>query len=318
MIVAEDQQTRKLIEQAKRYARFDVPILLHGESGTGKEVLAKFIHAQSRLAGEPLVRINCAALTETPVLCDLFTQDSESLASLNSAAEQKPHDNPLCGTIFFDEIGEVPETVQAHLCCLISNHEFGSREVPNSNAVGVRIISSTSRDLGEAADSGTFRVDLLHRINAAQMKLPPLRDRAEDIEVLTQQFIVEFNQKNNVQIQGLTKEAKRVLRAYNWPGNIRQLRNVIHCACIDAKNPIVSHDDLPISGSASFNPNREEKGDLPIAWRDKNLEEIERDVILENIQRLGSHRNAAEHLGISVRTLTNKMRKYRQDDRRAA
>lgn len=317
MIVASSTSMRRLVEQAKLYARYNVPLLLCGESGTGKELFAELIHAESNRADQPFVRVNCAALSESLAASELFGHAKGAFTDAHSDREGR-FAAGNGGTILLDEIGEIPLVVQSKLLRVIESKEFervGSSETIQHDA---RIIAATNRDLNLAVSEGSFRLDLLHRINILQLRLPPLRERREDIEFIAGHFIQQFNHEHQASIMGLTREALELLCQHDWPGNIRQLRNVVIRACIHTSSPLIDSGSIHSAWPESETIALSNESDFPDSWRNKNLEEIERQVILENIRLHGSHRNAAEHLGISPRTLTNKMRKYRQDGRRAA
>jgi DNA-binding NtrC family response regulator len=220
------------------------------------------------------------------------------------------------GSLLLDEISEIPVSTQAKLLRVLESNEFervGSSESMRHN---VRIIAASNRDLSEQISGGRFRLDLYHRINVVQIRIPPLRQRIEDIPILAMHFVERFKHENPVDIRGFTGDAMQAMAEYDWPGNIRELRNVIHRACILSECGLIEAESLELPSSADSQGNRQ--AELPEHWLQTELAEIERQIIMAAISKYGNRRIVAERLGVSPRTLSNKIRRYREIDRERA
>ena len=284
-----------------RVAKTDSPVLITGESGTGKELVARALHRLSERAG-PLADVNCAALVEPHADRELFGHER---GAIEGAPARRAGLLELAtgGTLFLDEVSELEQRIQGKLLRALEQGSFlrvgGTQKVQ----VDVRLIASTNRDLGRLVASGGFRNDLLHRINAITIALPPLRERPEDISLLAEKFLAQLGGQTP---PALTQEALSALRAYSWPGNVRELRNVIERAVLLATGPQIRPEDLPVNSTAHANGNG--NGAAPSAV---TLAELER----RHIETVLSHTNwhqgrAATALGISSKTLYRKIREY--------
>ena len=323
MIVTRNAQMLSLIEQAEMFARYNVPVLLQGETGTGKELFAELIHRSSPRAEGPMVRANCAAFAESLVASELFGHERGAFTDAQSDRKGR-FEQCDGGTILLDEIGEVPLSVQTMLLRIIENGEFervGSSETIKHD---VRIVAATNRSLSQMVHAGDFRLDLMHRLSVVQLTIPPLRQRADDILYLADRFLRQFNAENETELEDFDEGASSRLLEHHWPGNVRELKNVVQRACILSTSATIPgscitfiDEGLPLR---LVHGDEEQRSGMPDAWLDKDLEEIERQVITATIKRYGNQRIAAEHLGVSTRTLTNKMRKYREweEDQKAA
>jgi len=234
----------ELIRTAVAAARSRAPILLTGESGTGKEVLARFIHRRSPSGQGPFVPVNCGAIPENLLESELF---GYRRGAFSEARQDKPGQIVLAegGTLFLDEIAEMSPFLQVKLLRFLQDHKVLPLGGVRAVKVNVRILAATNRDPETARAEGTFRQDLFYRLNVFRLNLPPLRDRIEDIPDLTDWFITLSNRENNAQVKGLTKEAAGLLLRYSWPGNIRELENVIHRGVILADRGLIGPDHLP-------------------------------------------------------------------------
>lgn len=305
-MVGRSESMRALWEMVRTIAPTDATVLITGESGTGKELVAKAVHAASRRARGPFVAVNCAALTESLLASELFGHEKGAFTGAD-----KKHEGHFLkadgGTIFLDEIGEMPLSMQVKLLRVIQEREVlsvgGNKAVP----VDVRIIAATNRDLAKEVAAGTFRQDLYYRLNVVTLALPPLRERADDIPLLAQHFMACFADKNNKKIKGFTPGAMDRLVRYAWPGNVRELENVIERASILLLGEHISERELPERFAAS-------QGDAltdALTTDCPTLEDVERAVILKTLKRFGGNKTeAAKALGITRKTLHAKLSKY--------
>jgi len=291
-------QVRALIA---RVAPTNSTVLIRGETGTGKELVARSLHEQSRRADEPFVAINCGALPETLIESELFghrkgafTGADDHRAGLFEIADG--------GTIFLDEIGELPRGLQAKLLRVLESGEIRRVGENESFRVDVRVICATHRNLQEMVESGEFREDLMFRINTFEISLPPLRARLEDIPELAEHLYRRFRPQANPDEKHFSPEALAVLQSHSWPGNVRELANVIEHATILCDQPPVRPEHLP--SNFGLHPVRRKLRALgPVT-----LEELELQAIYEALERhQGNKPAAAEELGISLKTLYNRL-----------
>jgi DNA-binding NtrC family response regulator len=251
--------------------------------------------------------VNCAAFHDGLAESELFGHEQGAFTGAS-----RRHDGFLHaagdGTLFLDEIGELPLPTQAKLLRVLEGNEYlrvGSTEVQRMNA---RIIAATNRDLPKEVAEGRFREDLFHRLDVLSLHLTPLRERPVDIPVLTQHFIAQFGHENERTIKQVSSNVLRQLVAFHWPGNVRQLRNVIHRACVESESETIESIDL---GSSRFERTSNGASGLPAEFQTLPLEEIERAVILSRIQRFqGNKTEAAAELGVTPRTLRNKIARW--------
>ncbi|MFK7737102.1 MAG: sigma-54 interaction domain-containing protein [Pirellulaceae bacterium] len=314
MIITQSKTIQDLIRLAKRVARSNAPVLLTGESGTGKELFSRLIHDSSSRGENKYVTLNCASLPKNLVESELFGHERGSFTDAVSKRvgrfEAAEH-----GTLLLDEISEIPVSLQAKLLRVL---ESGTYERVGSSETllhDVRIIAASNRDLRSEVKDGAFRLDLYHRINIIELKIPPLRDRREDIPLLAMHFVDKFRSETEQKIRGLDNEAMQVLADYHWPGNIRELRNVIHRACILADSEMLTSDAMRLEAdelSREDVSDNDVLGSVPEEWLTMELADIEREVILASIDKFGNQRVVAQKLGVSPRTLTNKIRQYRE------
>ncbi|MBS6829035.1 MAG: sigma-54-dependent Fis family transcriptional regulator [Desulfovibrio sp.] len=305
-MVGRSESMRALWEMVRTIAPTDATVLITGESGTGKELVAKAVHAAGRRARGPFVAVNCAALTESLLASELFGHEKGAFTGAD-----KKHEGHFLkadgGTIFLDEIGEMPLSMQVKLLRVIQEREVlsvgGNKAVP----VDVRIIAATNRDLAREVAAGTFRQDLYYRLNVVTLALPPLRERADDIPLLAQYFMARFADKNNKKIKGFTPGAMDRLVRYAWPGNVRELENVIERASILLLGEHISERELP----ERFAPARGDALTDALTTDCPTLEDVERAVILKTLKRFGGNKTeAAKALGITRKTLHAKLSKY--------
>ncbi|MEW4526361.1 sigma-54 dependent transcriptional regulator [Maioricimonas sp. JC845] len=297
-----------LLERVRRFARASASVLITGESGTGKELLARRLHEAGPRVGEPYVRVNCAALPRNLIESELFGHESGAFTGASNRRIGR-FEAAAGGTIFLDEIGELPLAMQVKLLRVLEENEFqrvGSNQDLHLHA---RVVAATNRTLEERVRKKRFRQDLYHRLNILALHIPPLRERREDIPVLVSYFIQRFRNEAEVAIRGVSSSVMRQLSDYHWPGNVRQLRNVIHRACILATGEIIDEVDLP----SEDEPQTGTPQKLPAVFEQLPLREIERIVILSRLRRFdGNKTEAAAALGVTPRTLRNKVTEYRK------
>jgi len=290
----------------ERLAPSDTTVLLQGETGTGKGVLAHLIHRLSERHEKPFVEINCAGLSRDLLESELFGHEK---GAFTSAVASKPGLFELAheGTIFFDEITEMEPAIQARVLTVLEQKRFRRVGGVQEKEVDVRIVVATNRNLQAEIKRGRFREDLYYRLSVMPLTLPPLRERREDILPFVEHFVAHFNQKLNRRVQGVTPKAEAWLTSYSWPGNIRELRNVIERAIILCAGDRIHASDLPLSGPETSVAASAEDGEQFLS-----LDELERLHIQRVFAATGRNLSrTAEILGVTRTTLYNKLRKYR-------
>ncbi len=313
--VHRDPAMLALMERASQVARSDASILITGESGTGKEVLARHLHTVSRRGQGPFVALNCAALPEALLESELFGHEkgafSGAIASRRGKFEQADR-----GTLLLDEIGEMDPRLQAKLLRAIQEREVDRLGGTQPVKVDARILAATNRDLAGEVARGRFREDLYFRLNVIALHIPPLRDRAADILPLAAHFAARYARANGLAERALTPAAEALLLGHAWPGNVRELENAIHRAVLLAQGAEIGIAAIELAAPrvlpalAATAPPPRTRGVTSLVGR--RVEEVERDLILETLSHcLGNRTRAAEMLGISIRTLRNKLHEYR-------
>lgn len=289
----------------ERLAPSDTTVLLQGETGTGKGMVARLIHRLSERTAKPFVTINCAGLSRELLESELFGHEK---GAFTGAVASKPGLFELAheGTIFFDEIAEMDASIQAKVLHVLEQKKFRRVGGVQEKEVDVRLVAATNRNLQGEIKRGRFREDLFYRLSIMPVTLPPLRDRREDILPLAQHFILHFAQKLTRKVNGLTPKAEVLLESYNWPGNIRELRNVIERAVILSASDLIHASDLPLGGADNWNAISKEDGDQLLSLDE--LEEVHIRRVLNATSQ--NHSRAAEILGVTRTTLYNKMRKF--------
>jgi two-component system NtrC family response regulator len=305
-IIYKSPRMTELINMASRVAASRASVLIQGESGTGKELLARLIHQLSPRAGKQIVVVNCGALHENLLESELFGHEKGSFTGATSRRIGR-FEEADGGTLFLDEIGEFSPTVQVKLLRFLQEREF-QRLGSNVNIrVDVRVISATNRDLEVQVAEGTFRADLFYRLKVITMALPPLRERKEDLPILIDHYVEEFAKENGKNIRGLTSEARDLLLKYDYPGNVRELINILERAVVIARDDYITSDDLPFK-SVSFtgSANKKLSGSLH-----ESVEELEKQLLAEAMEKaLDNQTKAAEILSMSERMLRYKLKKY--------
>jgi DNA-binding NtrC family response regulator len=293
-----------------RVSASQTTILIRGESGTGKELIAQAIHYTSPRSGRPLVKVSCAAIPETLLESELFGHEKGAFTGATQRRVGR-FEEADGGSIFLDEIGDLSPSTQVKLLRILQDKEFQRLGSNLGLKTDVRVITATHRNLEEAIQKGLFREDLYYRLNVISITLPPLRERREDIPLLIDYFLKKYSKENQKSITDISKEARTLLLRYPYPGNVRELENLIERAVVLCRGEVITTQDLPFhlkeerSEKLLESPKKEKS--LP-----ESLEEIERDSILKALhQHQGVQTKAAESLGISERVLRYKMKKYR-------
>lgn len=295
-------QVYELIEQV---AGSDITVLIVGESGTGKELVARAMHQKSPRAEGPFVTLNCGALPDSLFESELFGYERGAFTGAGSTKAGR-FELADGGTLFLDEVGELSPKAQVDFLRVLETKEFRRLGGTRVIKVNTRVLAATNRNLEEAVKSGAFREDLYYRLNVIPIQLPPLRNRSEDIPLLVESFLTEFAQAHHKDPVEVSPAAFRSLKLYSWPGNIRELRNVIERLVVTVREKVIQPAHLPLEVQAS----REEARTMVVALGTA-LEEIEREVIQRTLAEVTNHREkAAALLGISARTLQYKIKEY--------
>ena len=294
------QQLRSLIEKV---ARTDANILVTGENGTGKEMLAREIHMLSNRKKETLVPVDMGAITETLFESELFGYEK---GAFTDARKNKPGRVEVAsgGTLFLNEIGNLSLPLQAKLLSVIEQRKSSRLGSTTSYPVDVRLICATNTDLYTAIDNGQFRQDLLYRINTIEIRIPPLRERGNDLFLLADFFLQRYRKKYKKELRGISREARKMLQLYRWPGNVRELEHAIERAVILSTGTMLTPDDFMLRSPRSSNT---------VSEKDKyNLERMEKDAINEVMRMCGGNITlAAEMLGITRTSLYRRIEKFR-------
>ena len=310
-VVGNSAQMHDIVMRLQRIAPTDATVLIQGDTGTGKELVAKAIHQNSPRKKRPFVPLNCAALSEHILESELFGHVRGAFTDASSDRQGK-FEYADGGTLFLDEVGDMPIPTQIKLLRVLESGEItrvGSNEPVKVN---VRILSATNRDLEKAIADGTFREDLYHRLKVVTIRLPRLIERREDIPLLIDYFVKEHSRRHNKTIRGLSMRARQALMRFDWPGNVRQLRNVIESMVVVDYDEVLDVDDLPVEiapegGEAEVVVERDGLEQLI----GKPLEQIEKLFIGETLKATGGNREeAANMLGIGERTLYRKIKEY--------
>jgi DNA-binding NtrC family response regulator len=307
-LIGNSPEMRKIYSVIEQAAPTGASVLITGESGTGKELVAQTIHHLSPRASFPFVAINCAAIPETLLESEIFGHEK---GAFTGAADRRQGCFELAdrGTLFLDEIGEMTPATQVKLLRVLQERKFRRLGGRMEQSVDVRVIAATNVDPQDAVKQGKLREDLFYRLNVFSFRLPTLRERKEDLALLTQAFINEFNQRNQKTIVGVDQQTMRMIEHYAWPGNVRELRNVIERATILSSGPFIEAKHLPPTLAEEPPPQHQPQVALAPGI---TVEEAERRLILMTLEHTRDNKTrAAEILGISLKTLHNKLNKLR-------
>jgi two-component system, NtrC family, response regulator HydG len=297
---------RDVFELIESVASRDVSVMITGESGTGKELVARSIHNLSGREGKPFIAINAAAIPETLIESEIFGHER---GSFTGAVGMRPgcFEQANGGTLFLDEIAEMPMPLQPKLLRVLSDGKVRRLGGTHEFSFDVRVVAATNRDPLLAIEEGRLREDLYYRLNVVPIALPSLRDRQDDIPLLAQHFVSEFNRKHSMAIEGITDDAAALLKSYTWPGNVRELRNVIERAVVLAKGDWIAESNLPPYIRAAA-PSAKK---LVFAVGATTVAEAERELIVRTLENAGNNKaEAARQLGVDVKTIYNKLKAY--------
>lgn len=299
-IITENPELKKILSLADELAGSDITVLITGESGTGKELLARYIYKKSKRSKGPFVAVNCAAIPENLLESELFGYEK---GAFTGATERKKGKFELAnqGVLLLDEIGEMPLQLQAKLLRVLQEKVIerigGTRPI----AVDVRVMATTNRDLQKEIREGRFREDLYYRLSVFPIKLPPLRERPEDIPLLSRVFLERFSAEAGKKIKGFSEDAMNILKTRQWKGNVRELENVIQRAVFLCRSELIETDDLMFETEE-------------ISLRPGRIKDMEKELILKTLEETKGNKSlAAKLLGVSVRTIRNKLAQYRQE-----
>jgi two-component system response regulator FlrC len=315
-----DPAMERVVKMADQIAGSDASILITGESGTGKEVIAKYVHAKSKRANKPFISVNCAAIPEALLESELFGHEKGAFTGAIARRIGK-FEEASGGTLLLDEISEMDVRLQAKLLRAIQERLIdrvgGGKPVP----VDIRILATSNRNLSEAVREGSFREDLLFRLNVVNLKLPALRDRPGDIAALSEHFVAKYAKANGLPPRELSPEARSALLKAPWPGNVRELENTLHRAVLLSSGDIIGPDAIVLpdgmglaeaAATSSLSAQLAQTAQtMSAALVGRTVADVERDLILDTLDHtLGNRTHAANILGISIRTLRNKLNQY--------
>ncbi len=310
-IIAESQGMKRVITRIEALANTMATVLVCGESGTGKELVARALHVDSRRSSGPFIAVNCGAFAESLLESELFGHEkgafTGAVGTYKGAFERADE-----GTLFLDEIGDAPPSVQVKLLRALEEKEVrrvGGKEVLHIN---VRLVSATNKDLESLVREGSFREDLLYRLNVVTLPIPPLRDRRADIRPMADRFIARAATENSKPITSVTPDFYTTLEQYDWPGNVRQLRNIVESAVLLSTDSLLTSESVSLPFSAHAQSRHEsQSNDLQIP-EDMTLDQIERAVLEKRLsQNEGNRTLTAEQLGLSRRTIQRKIKEHR-------
>jgi transcriptional regulator with GAF, ATPase, and Fis domain len=300
-VIGNSSALESVLEQVERVAPTDSTVLIQGETGTGKELIAHAIHNLSSRCGRPFVRLNCAAIPLDLLESELFGHEK---GAFTGAIAQRIGRFELAdkGTLFLDEVGDIPPALQPKLLRVLQEQEFERLGSTRTHQVDVRLVAATNRNLMEMANSGEFRSDLYYRLNVFPVLLPPLRDRREDIPALVAHFVEIYGRRMSRQIEQIPPTTMSALMSYQWPGNIRELQNLIERAVILSDDGVLPNP-LPVGGALA----------ITTSPASTTLKDSERILILRTLESvgwvIGGAKGAAEKLGLKRTTLIHKMQK---------
>ncbi len=309
-MIAESPAMKKILKEVQQIAKSNANVLIHGESGTGKEVVAHAIHYNSLRDNRPFIKVNCAAIPDTLIESEFFGHEK---GSFTGAIGRKLGRFELAnrGTLLLDEITEVPIMLQPKLLRAIQEQEFERIGGVKPIKVDVRIISTTNREIKQAIHEKQLREDLYYRLNVVPIHLPPLRERKEDIIPLAEHFLKKACQENHTEKKSFTADARQKLLNYDWPGNVRELSNIIERAVVIEPNSEIRPEHLYLNSERLSLPRPSSGGKVITVPIGVTLQELEKQLIIETLEAHNMNRTkTAAALGISIRTLRNKLHEY--------
>jgi DNA-binding NtrC family response regulator len=306
-IIGTSRKLKDALAIAEKIAASDANALITGESGTGKELIAEEIHDKSPRRDFPLIKVNCAALAPGILESELFGHEKGAFTDAHISKKGR-FELADRGTIFLDEISDLPLSLQVKLLRVIQEKEFEKVGGEKTLKVDVRVIAATNKDLKQAVKDGKFREDLYYRFNVVEIDVPPLRERKEDIPALADYFMKKYAEYNDFRIKGITGEALEMLTAYNYPGNIRELENIIQRMLVLSAGSMIEAKDIPYE----IQSGREKQGAAPAAGLQGKKDGYEKEMILAALEQTkGNKAKAAEVLKVSRTALLAKIKKYK-------
>jgi DNA-binding NtrC family response regulator len=313
-LVGSSKKMREIFGLIEQIAPSNVSVLITGESGTGKELVARTLHELSPRKPRPFVAVNCAAIPETLIESEIFGHEK---GSFTGAADRRVGCFELAstGTLLLDEVGEMPLATQAKLLRVIEERKLRRLGGRTEVDVDVRVLAATNRDPGRAVAEGHLRADLFYRLNVFNIHMPPLRDHLEDLSAMAEAMLTEMSQKHSRRVSGITAPMLERLLAYDWPGNARELRNTVERAVILCPDgaPLDANHLPPGFGKAQLAPSQTQSEDMVMVRVGTTVDEAERLLILRTLETAGQNKTrAAEILGVSLKTLHNKLKEYNQ------
>jgi len=315
-LVGESPAMKEVFDIVRQVAPTRATVLLLGESGTGKEVLARAIHQLSPRARMPMVIVHCAALAPTLLESELFGHEKGAFTGAHERRIGR-FEQAHGGTLFLDEIGEIDATLQIKLLRFLGERTFERVGSNKTLTADVRLIAATNKDLARMVREGKFREDLYFRLRVVEIKLPPLRERREDIPLLAHRFLREFAAENQKPVRDFTMDAMEALLKYSWPGNVRELRTAIEHAVVLCRGERITLRDLPASVREAVAVPVPAPAPTALPAADLTLKDAERELILRALRETGGNRSlAARKIGISRRTLYRKLKQYQIEDSR--
>jgi two-component system response regulator FlrC len=308
-LVYRDPKMAAVVRLAEQVAPAEASVLITGESGTGKEIIARLIHRKSRRAAQPFISVNCAAIPDNLLESELFGHEKGAFTGAVARRIGK-FEEANGGTLLLDEVSEMPPRLQAKLLRAIQEREIDRVGGTQPVKINIRLIATSNRNLEEETRRGSFREDLYFRLNVVSLALPALRDRPRDIEPLGEHFARKYAELNGCPQRPLSRAVWQMLLAHSWRGNVRELENTIHRAVLLATGDEIESDNIMLSSVAAMGAGAEAVPGLV----GRTVADVERDLIIETLQHcLGNRTHAATILGISIRTLRNKLQQYRQE-----
>ncbi len=307
-IISQSAQMQEVLSTASRVAQTHAPVLIRGESGTGKELIARAIHFNSPRSGKPFIAVNCAALNDNLLESELFGHEK---GAFTGAEKQRRGRFELAdgGTIFLDEIGDISPATQVRLLRVLQEQQFERLGGSETISVDVRVVAATNKNLETAITEGKFREDLFYRLNVVSVEIPGLRYRREDISLLLDHFLLRFTKEHKRKKLTYSKEAWEQLIRYDFPGNVRELENIVQRSVIFSRGELITTDDLPVvvrGASHESSQKKEDTGSFP-----EQIEKLEKDLIFEALRVNGNNQSkAAELLGLSERNLRYRLKKW--------
>jgi two-component system response regulator HydG len=314
-VIGNSPKMHEVLARLKAVAPLNVTVLIEGETGTGKELVAKAIHTNSPRKNKPFVAMNCTALNENLLDDELFGHVPGAFTGADKLRKGRfEHANG--GTLFLDEVGDMPLTLQAKLLRVLENGEVFRIGSNDAIKVDVRLLSATNRDLEAAVEKGEFRRDLYYRLKVYTIKLPPLRERGDDIRLLAYHFLKELSQRHGKQVHSIARPVEDILRSYSWPGNVRELRNLIESMVVQDQDGVLGLDDLPEGDGLRRTPLAGDHAPGPANLVGRPLTEIERYYIEQTLELTkGNREEAARLLAIGERTLYRVIQEWKLQDK---